>query len=104
MMREADLRDASLTKTERHNANFTGALMTEAAESRIRPIPQEDVYLFVKRIDNSAVLPTGGATSINSLTVGANKFTTMAIDPVREGDALDVPAILRRKDQTSAKS
>jgi Cell division protein FtsL len=37
-------------------ADVPAAVWTQAESPRLRPIPNEDVYLFVKRIDNSMVV------------------------------------------------
>ena len=37
-------------------AEIKPAVWTRADSCRLRPLPNEDVYLFVKRIDNSAVI------------------------------------------------
>lgn len=99
----ADMRGASLTEAKMHSADFTGALMSFAAASPPRPIPKEDVYLFVKRIDNSGVVRPARASPTNLLVITSSVLTKVVLNPASQSDPLDVPAILRRTDRTSSR-
>src|SRR5580658_8719800 len=51
-----------------------GSSMSKREDCRLRPLPNEDVYLFVKRIDNKAVVrapdPAAGRARLRSMVMG----------------------------------
>ena len=58
----------------RELAEVSTAIWTRAEAPRLRPIPNEDVYLFVKRIDNTSVVraadPAAGVARNRSMLTG----------------------------------
>jgi hypothetical protein len=58
----------------RELAEAPPAVWTRADDARLRPIANEDVYLFVKRIDNSSVIravdPAARSARSNSMATG----------------------------------
>ena len=66
---------------ERELAQASPATWVRAESPRLRPIANEDVYLFVKRIDNSSVLRAAdpAARRARSHTVVTGFFAAMLV-------------------------